>query len=146
MVMAANLVQHSTALRPISYGVGQTMMNLGIACIIDRFVRFPNGHVGRLLNAAPVAFLGTISYSLYLWQQPFLNRRSTENWSAFPLNVTLAFAAAILSHYLVERPFLAWRTSLERSPPSIGRCKKTPSANLTDVKGSIKYRDAYSPR
>ena len=54
-------------------------------------------------------WIGTLSYSLYLWQQPFLNRHSDAWFAAFPLNVGLAFAAALVSYYLVERPVLSWR-------------------------------------
>jgi peptidoglycan/LPS O-acetylase OafA/YrhL len=115
-VLIANLAQHSTLMLPLSYAGGQTVMNLGIACAIDRFTRVSGDLSWRLLNARPVAFLGTISYSLYLWQQPFLNRRSDDWWTSFPVNVAFALAAAVASHYLVEKPFLAWRARIERGP------------------------------
>lgn len=118
LVMLANLAQHSTLLLPLSYAIGQTLMNLGIACIIDRFVRVPDDFAGRLLNAAPVAFVGTISYSLYLWQQLFLNRHASAAWAAFPLNLVLAFGAAVACHFFVEKPFLAWRARLESKRPA----------------------------
>jgi peptidoglycan/LPS O-acetylase OafA/YrhL len=70
--------------------------------------------LGRLLNTRPLVFVGTLSYSIYLWQQIFLNRGSTSTISAFPLNLTLALMAALVSYYLVERPFLRWRPRLER--------------------------------
>ncbi len=66
------------------------------------------------LNWAPVAWVGSISYSLYLWQQPFLDRWSSAPWAAFPLNLLLAFAFAAASYYLVEEPFLKLR---ERHSP-----------------------------
>jgi peptidoglycan/LPS O-acetylase OafA/YrhL len=34
--------------------------------------RRPHGVLGRFLDLAPVAWLGRISYSLYLWQRVFL--------------------------------------------------------------------------
>ncbi len=89
-----------------SYLIGQTLLNLLIALIVHRVVLFPGLPAGRLLNAPAVAGLGALSYSLYLWQQPFLNRASPSTLTAFPLNVVLAFAAALLSHCLVERPAL----------------------------------------
>ena len=55
---------------------------------------------------------GLLSYSLYLWQQPFLNRNAHHWWTAFPANVLLAVACATASYYAVERPFL----KLNRSP------------------------------
>lgn len=94
--------------------VGQTCRNLAIALILDRAVRFPEGAFGRVLNARPFAFAGTISYSLYLWQQPFVNRHASLWMNHLPQSVILAFAAAFASYRLVERPVLAWRDRAKR--------------------------------
>jgi peptidoglycan/LPS O-acetylase OafA/YrhL len=59
-----------------------------------------------LLNNRVTYALGVLSYSLYLWQQPFLNHASNRWWTAFPVNILLALACAIGSYYVVERPFL----------------------------------------
>lgn len=58
------------------------------------------------LNNRVASVLGILSYSSYLWQQPFLNRHSTTWWTAFPVNVVLALLCAAGSYYVVERPFL----------------------------------------
>lgn len=63
----------------------------------------------RILNASLPVWIGTLSYSLYLWQQPFLNRYSTAWYAAFPVNIVLAFVAAGLSYYCIERPGLRLR-------------------------------------
>jgi peptidoglycan/LPS O-acetylase OafA/YrhL len=70
-----------------------------------------------ILNSAPLVWVGSISYSLYLWQQPFLNRWSSALWTAFPLNLALAVLFAAASYYLVEEPFLKLRE--RRSPKRI---------------------------
>jgi peptidoglycan/LPS O-acetylase OafA/YrhL len=70
-----------------------------------------------LLNSAPFVWVGSISYSLYLWQQPFLNRWSSAPWAAFPLNLLLAVLFAAASYYLVEDPFLKFRE--QRSPKAL---------------------------
>jgi peptidoglycan/LPS O-acetylase OafA/YrhL len=62
-----------------------------------------------ILNSAPFVWVGSVSYSLYLWQQPFLNRWSSAPWAAFPLNLALAVLFAAASYYLVEEPFLKLR-------------------------------------
>jgi peptidoglycan/LPS O-acetylase OafA/YrhL len=62
-----------------------------------------------LLNVWPVMWLGAISYSLYLWQQIFLNRVSSSLWTAFPQNLVLSILLATASYHLVERPFLKLR-------------------------------------
>jgi peptidoglycan/LPS O-acetylase OafA/YrhL len=66
-----------------------------------------------------LAFLGTISYSLYLWHQPIGQRishlagRFTDHW---PLIVILEFAAAIplawLMYRLIEAPSIRWSAKL----------------------------------
>jgi len=94
--------------------VGQTVMNVGVALIIERTIRTPGDVLGRLLNARPLVFIGTLSYSLYLWQQLFLNRHGSADLQRFPINVILVAVAALVSFYLVERPFLRLRVRLER--------------------------------
>ena len=99
----------------VSYGIGQSILHVSIALCIDRCVRDHTGMIGRVLNWRPMVFVGVLSYSLYLWQQPFLNRlsRLPVNW--FPLNLICVFAAALGSYYLIERPFLELRRRIERS-------------------------------
>lgn len=106
-ILVSNALASHT--RP-DYLVGQTVRNVGIALCLDWCLRFPDSAVGRVLNFRPVVWLGTLSYSFYLWQQLFLNRRSDAIWCAFPLNLVMAFLAALASFYLVERPFLKLRS------------------------------------
>lgn len=70
------------------------------------------GIMPRLLALPPVVFIGRISFSLYVWQQLFLESHG----AIFPLVdlspsllLALAFAAAILSYYLIEQRSLQWR-------------------------------------
>jgi len=97
-----------------SYAIGMTALNLAIALIIDRCVRHPGDILGRLLNWSPMIFIGVLSYSLYLWQEPFLNRLSSWPVNWFPINLILTFLAALLSYYVVEKPFLDLRRRIER--------------------------------
>ena len=91
------------------------VMNICIALLIESSTRHAGSLAGRFLNWKPVAFLGVLSYSLYLWQQPFLNRHSDAWVNAFPQNVAFAFGCAVLSYFLVERAFLGLRKRLERT-------------------------------
>ena len=93
--------------------IGMSVMNVAIAAILDWCVMFESGRVGRVLNWAPIAFLGTMSYSLYLWQQLFLDRTSDAWPAAFPVNLALAFLAALASYRLIEQPTLRLRRRLE---------------------------------
>jgi peptidoglycan/LPS O-acetylase OafA/YrhL len=86
--------------------LGRTVEAAAIAMCILAVVSSPHTVIGRLLETRPLAVVGVLCYSLYLWQQPFLNPWS-ELWiSRWPQNFLLATAAAIASHLLVERPFL----------------------------------------
>jgi len=99
----------------VSFGLGMTAANIAIALCIDWAVTNHDGRIGRVLNAAPVVFVGWISYSLYLWQQPFLNRASQSPFAAFPLNIAIAVSLALLSYFVVERPALRLRKTIERA-------------------------------
>jgi peptidoglycan/LPS O-acetylase OafA/YrhL len=89
--------------------VGQAVQNLGIALVIERCIRLPDGAWGRLLNSRPLVGVGALSYSFYLWQQPFINRHATGWAHAFPVSVALAAGLALASYHLVEQPFLRLR-------------------------------------
>ena len=106
----------------VHFAAGMTLVNVAVVLCLDWCVTFHDGRIGRLLNAAPLVFVGWLSYSLYLWQQPFLDRASTAAVAAFPLNIILTIALALASYYLVERPSLQLRRRLERlrSPRSSG--------------------------
>ena len=100
--------------------VGVTIQNLGIAACIAWTVANPGGWIGKFLNLRPMILVGTMSYSIYLWQQPIINP-----FSATPLPWLLSLAllavAAGASYYLIERPAVAWRRRLEARvfrPPS----------------------------
>ena len=89
-------------------------MNVGIAVFIDWAIRNESGVVGRCLNWPAVSCLGVLSYSLYLWQQPFLNRNSAAPYCAFPLNILLTSIAALTSYLIIEAPFIRMRVGIER--------------------------------
>jgi peptidoglycan/LPS O-acetylase OafA/YrhL len=92
---------------------GFTIMNVGIALCVDWCVTNCEGRVGRVLNARPLVFLGVMSYSIYLWQQLFLDKASNATVTRFPLNLILVGLCALASYYLIERPALATRQQLE---------------------------------
>ncbi len=76
-------------------------MHVSIAGLLLHVVQRPYW----ILNTTPVAWLGKISYSLYLWQQLFIFGTHPRPW----YNVFFALALAAASYYLVEQPILRIR-------------------------------------
>jgi peptidoglycan/LPS O-acetylase OafA/YrhL len=78
--------------------------------LIIATVLHPESVTTKLLELAPVRFLGRISYSLYLWQQLFSNGEETPSPHSLFSHVLLCwcatFACAIASYYLVETPLI----------------------------------------
>lgn len=90
---------------------GETVMNLGLAVTIDAFVRVRRDVVFHALNWPVIMWLGALSYSLYLWQQPFVGHAQGMR---FPVSIALAIGAAVISFYVIERPSLRIRQRFER--------------------------------
>ncbi len=123
------VIANATHEHPLSFFfLGHTVINVSAALCVDWAIQNSHSLIGRLLNAKALVWLGVMSYSLYLWQQPFLNRYS-ELWvAAFPQNLLFVFIAALLSYWLVERPALRLRQRLEtrwfNGSPVIERLKE----------------------
>lgn len=83
------------------------LLDAAIAGILIHVVQNPY----RILNLAPVVWLGQISYSLYLWQQPFVNAASPMRFG-----ILAAIGMACFSYYLIERPLLRYRDGRVPAP------------------------------
>ena len=81
------------------------------------------GTPSRVLEPAPLRFVGRISYALYLWHVPLL-RLSGTTYAGLPALpwIALAGVLAIISTLLVEEPLRrAWRTRGVSRRPSDSR-------------------------
>jgi peptidoglycan/LPS O-acetylase OafA/YrhL len=88
-----------------------------IAFVVARYVFLPTGLAATFLNSGPLIFIGKLSYSLYLWQELFLNPFSSAWICTFPWNVFATFGAASLSYFVIEAQFLKLRKRFRRTLP-----------------------------
>jgi peptidoglycan/LPS O-acetylase OafA/YrhL len=101
------------------------ILHCSIAGLVLHVIQSPY----RILNFAPVVWLGRISYSLYLWQEPFFFNPFRQPAYKLLLGVGLA----CLSYYLVEEPVLRLRdrkrTTVPSKPaePGLVVCEAVPS-------------------
>jgi peptidoglycan/LPS O-acetylase OafA/YrhL len=116
----------STGSHPMVWAFSYSIAIVAIGLGIDWCVRFPVSSVGKLLNSRPLVYIGGLSYSIYLWQQPFLNRASATSYTSFPLNLVFTALAAITSYYLIEAPGLRLRDLVESRWRSRGSDFKQP--------------------
>jgi len=87
-----------------------SVFNLGMILCVQNAIVVPP----RLLNTRVVAWIGTLSYSLYIWQMPFADPDARSWVTSFPQNLLFAFLAAVISYYLVEQPVLRIRARRAR--------------------------------
>lgn len=75
-----------------------------------------------VLNVYPVAFIGKISYGIYIFQGLFLRTGPGGSlWiQQYPLNLFLVFAAALASYFLLEKPVLKLKTAFVRKASNTG--------------------------
>jgi peptidoglycan/LPS O-acetylase OafA/YrhL len=91
---------------PLSYrAMAQTItempMLVAMAVLLERSTRFPI----VVLTATPLVWLGTVSYSLYLWHM--IGMRADQ--APDILHFVIAMGLALASYYFVEKPILRWR-------------------------------------
>jgi peptidoglycan/LPS O-acetylase OafA/YrhL len=89
----------------------QTVLVCGL---VFHVIAFPDSGLGRLLRMCWLRFVGLISYSLYLWNQLFI-ATSVPEWGLvrrMPFCLLASAGAALLSYFLIERPFLALKRRL----------------------------------
>ena len=106
-VSSALATQFGTAYRDAIGSVGDPIL---VAVLIAQTIAWPSAGVGAVLNWGWMRYLGTISYSMYLYQQVTVGPvdKLVGRWPAIalPATVLAVIAAASASYWIVERPFL----------------------------------------
>jgi peptidoglycan/LPS O-acetylase OafA/YrhL len=109
---------------PGTYRGGFILVAVCSALVIAAVVAVPGGFLARTLSVAPLVWLGTISYGIYLWHFPvviFLDsqRSGLGGPALFALRTAVTVAVAAASFYLIERPVIEgrfWRSARAAGP------------------------------
>jgi peptidoglycan/LPS O-acetylase OafA/YrhL len=80
----------------LKYSVGTTLFAISI-----NTVDWASAWVKRCLSGGGLVFIGALSYSLYLWQQPFYRLVSFVGWAPALL---ATFVVALGSYFIIEKP------------------------------------------
>ncbi len=104
--------------------------NLLMVLVIASTLVVTDGLSHKWLNSRVLVWIGTISYSAYIWQELFLTRAHSADaplgaLGFFPFNILATFLIATLSFFLIERPCIALgRRLLERQQEPISEEKE----------------------
>jgi len=110
----------------LQYGPGFTLDALLFAVLIVQMVMLQERGGWRVFTSAPVRFIGTLSYPLYLYHVLAVSATAHLTGIAPALRVLVALAlsaaAACASYYVVEKPFLRLKERFRRvrtpAPPA----------------------------
>ena len=98
---------------------GITCNAIGVALLILASLIRPDLACFRWLEWRPVAALGVVSYSLYLWQQLFCTSAKdyglavTPWFLSFPYWIFVSLLVAVLSYKLIETPLIRLKSRLQ---------------------------------
>lgn len=123
-------------------GFGLTF-SLSVAAAMLWLLQHSSTLAHRVLRFRVLTFTGQISYSLYLWHFALILALGQHvKWSRSVTLGTLAlcYAVAVLSYYLVERPFLRLK---DRTATASLTCPRLQSSPLQSAPGAaVPYRAA----
>jgi peptidoglycan/LPS O-acetylase OafA/YrhL len=96
---------------------GPMIQGISAALLIVCLTYKRDGLLFTILNNRHVLYVGAISYSLYIWQMPFLARknsyRNEEMWFLeTPINLILILVLSVISFHFFEKPFMKLRHRL----------------------------------
>jgi peptidoglycan/LPS O-acetylase OafA/YrhL len=100
-ILGLDCIDHHSRLY---HAFAQLAISGGICYCVARYTSLVGSPGARLLAWRPLVWTGRRSYSLYLWQQLFLDPYQHTVLQVFPVNVVCAVACAACSYRFIERP------------------------------------------
>ncbi|HMC40397.1 MAG TPA: hypothetical protein VKI19_12090, partial [Acidimicrobiales bacterium] len=102
---------------PLTYQGGFLVVGLAAAVLVAGAAGAASAPAARVLSARPLAYLGRISYGMYLWYFPLFAyldhaRTGLSGPALFGLRCGADVAVAVASFHLVEQPVRRWRPAL----------------------------------
>ena len=128
-----------------AYYHGGSLVHAGVACVVADRVPAPGAASGPCSASALMAWIGRLSYGLYLFHWPIIvwlvpNRVPLDGLALDAARVGLTVIAAVLSYYLVELPVR------ERRPPTAVDLGPRPDAQPAGRLGPTAPPVAPAPR
>lgn len=101
----------------IQPGIASVLEAMSIPLMIVSTVLASQTILGRLLESRVLVWICRLSYSIYLWQQLFLDEvgRPLRIFQWGPVALVSIFGCALISYYGIERPFM--RLGHKLAPP-----------------------------
>lgn len=87
---------------------------LAMGCLVFLLHNHRPMRLARALAWPGIAWLGRISFSVYLWQNVFCFGLTGTPFDRFPLNLLASVACGAMAYAAIERPSLHWRERVKR--------------------------------
>lgn len=91
--------------------IGYTLEAVALLVVVVHLIYTKDRWYIKCVNSKIMTHLGSISYGIYLWQQPFIYLKEFA-WFKFPFNIILIYLAAIISFLLIEAPMMKLRSGV----------------------------------
>lgn len=89
--------------------VGYSIEGILLLAIVIHVINTRGTLTYKILNSKTMVHIGSISYGIYLWQQPFTYLKFDNALFSFPLNLMMVYFFAMLSFFFVEYPAMRLR-------------------------------------
>jgi peptidoglycan/LPS O-acetylase OafA/YrhL len=119
LIVLGILINTSHILLPYQYLWAFPLTALICTLLLFYLVTAPRTQLHHLLELPILVWIGRLSYGLYLWHFPIYNVLLAMDMTplqVFVFGTPLSFAVALLSYFVVERPFLRRKNEMAVSP------------------------------